>query len=237
MIVGFFAFVHRLLTLPISLFGDSLAQVFFQRSTEAKQANQLGNLTEKIVTQLFIFGLFPFMLLMIIAPEMFSFVFGANWNEAGVYSQILIPWVFCNYICRPITSITETLNKQEIAVYFNILLVITRFLSLYIGGQQNDIKLALILYSASGMLVYLLWSYVMLRLAQSNIKSLSKSFIRHFFSTLALLSPIILLKYYYEINNTALIIISLFFSIVYLYQLSKSHPEVINYIFNKFKRK
>jgi O-antigen/teichoic acid export membrane protein len=236
-VVGFFAFGHRLLSLPMALIGKSIAQVFFQRSAEAKHSNQLGNLTEKIFNQLFTLGLFPFMLLMIIAPELFSIAFGDKWYEAGVYSQILAPWVFCNFICAPITSIVDTLNKQEIAVYFNIVLVITRFLSLYIGGQQNNILLALTIYSVSGMLVYVLWSYVMLRLAQSNIELILKTFIKHFITTLVLLSPIIILKFYFNINHWALIIISLIFSFVYLYQLSKLQPEILNKIINKFKHR
>lgn len=236
-IVGFFSFGHRLLAMPMSLIGGSLLQVFFQRSAEAKHSNQLGNLTEKIFNQLFVLGLFPFMLLMIIAPELFSLLFGHKWINAGIYSQILAPWVFCNFICRPITSIADTLNRQEVAVYFNILLIITRFLSLYIGGQQNNIFLALILYSISGMLVYILWSYVMLKLAQSNIRSLSKSFIKHFFTTLVLLSPIIIFKYYFKINEIALIVVSLLFSFIYIYQFNKLQPEVVNKILIKFKHR
>ena len=236
MIVGFFAFGHRLLTLPMTLIGASLAQVFFQRSTEAKYNNQLGSLTSKIFTQLFCLGLFPFMLLMIIAPELFSVVFGERWHEAGIYSQILAPWVFCNFICSPITSIADSLNKQEVAVYFNILLVITRFLSLYIGGTRNDIFLALSIYSASGVIVYLLWSYVMLKLANSEIKSLAKSFLKNFIQTLALLSPVILIRYCYKPNQILLLAISALFSIVYIYQIYKFQPELINKILSKFKK-
>lgn len=234
-IVGFFSFGHRLLTMPMSLIGGSLAQVFFQRSSEAIQTNQLGNLTERIFNQLINLGLFPFMLLMIISPELFTFAFGERWYEAGIYSQILAPWVFCNFICSPITSIADSLNKQEIAVFFNLLLVATRFLSIYIGGIKNDIYLGLTIYSISGVLIYMLWSYASLNLAKSRIKPLFVSLLKQLFFSLCVLTPIILLKYCFKANRVCLLAFSFLFSTIYVWQLYKSQPEIINKFFNKFK--
>ncbi|MBQ2591833.1 MAG: oligosaccharide flippase family protein, partial [Candidatus Riflebacteria bacterium] len=125
-IVGFFSFGHRVLTFPISLIGNSMSQVYFQRSAEAKHDGTLAELTENLFKLLCEISISPMFIFMMIAPDLFSLAFGLKWYDAGVYARILAPWTLGVFICSPLSSVVSTLEKQEIGLFMNILLLATR---------------------------------------------------------------------------------------------------------------
>jgi O-antigen/teichoic acid export membrane protein len=90
----------------------------------------------------------------IAGPELFRIIFGANWVEAGRYAQILSPWMFILFISSPLSNLFSTLERQELALIVNSVILGTRFVALIIGGLTHNIYLTLIIWSASGVLVY-----------------------------------------------------------------------------------
>jgi lipopolysaccharide exporter len=153
-VVGFYAFGNRLVRMPLSLIGGSIAQVFFQRSAEANAEGNLSITVENVFRHLVSLGLFPTLLLGFIGRDLFVAFFGERWADAGVYSQILSVYVFFNFIASPLSQLFSVLERQESALVINVALFLSRFSALWIGGQRGDIILTLYLFSASGVLVY-----------------------------------------------------------------------------------
>ena len=81
--MGYYAFGNRLIRLPMSLIGGSIAQVFFQRAAEAKNDGTLPALVERVFQILVALGMFPILMLTIIGADLFTVVFGERWAEAG----------------------------------------------------------------------------------------------------------------------------------------------------------
>jgi hypothetical protein len=71
-----------------------------------------------------------------------------------VYAQILSIWTFFWFISSPLSTLYSVLEKQESGLILNSIIFATRFLSLGIGGVLGNPRLALLLFSASGTLVY-----------------------------------------------------------------------------------
>lgn len=153
-VVGFYALGFRLLQMPMNFVGKSLSQVFFQRASIAKFENSLDSLVENVFRVLVVIGMFPILTVTIVGSDIFSVVFGQNWAEAGVYAQILSLWAFLWFISSPLSSIYVVLEKQQFGLKFNIFNFITRILSLVIGGYLGNARIALIIFAASGILVY-----------------------------------------------------------------------------------
>jgi len=153
-VVGFYALGFRVLHLPMSLIGSAIAQVFFQRAAEAHRSGGLAFLVQSIAEVLLKIVVFPVMLLVIVGPEIFSFVFGDIWGEAGIYVQILSIWVIFWFLYSPLSTIYVVLEKQRLGLGFNIVNLSTRFLSLLIGGIAGSVYLALALFSFLGVVVY-----------------------------------------------------------------------------------
>ncbi|WP_292462611.1 oligosaccharide flippase family protein [Methanolobus sp.] len=153
-IVGFYSLGFRLLQMPMNFVGKSISQVFFQRASIANYENNLNLLVENVFRALVVVGMFPILTVTIVGSDIFSVVFGQTWTEAGVYAQILSIWAFVWFISSPLSSIYVVLEKQQFGLKFNAFNFATRILSLAIGGYLGSARLALILFAASGIMVY-----------------------------------------------------------------------------------
>ena len=101
-IVGFYALGATVLRMPINIIGISIAQVFYQRASEEKNKAGVSQIALNTYKRLVALGLFPLFMLCIVGQDLFSVAFGHNWIEAGLYIQILAPWIFFTLISSPL---------------------------------------------------------------------------------------------------------------------------------------
>lgn len=153
-VVGYYALGFRILQLPMSLVGSAIAQVFYPRAAEANQQGTLSILVENAFQRLVLVGLFPMLTLTFIGREVFIVLFGPEWAEAGIYTQILSVWAFVWFISSPLSTIFNVLEKQEHMLRWNIANFLCRFLSLWIGGVFQEPRVSIYLFAATGILIY-----------------------------------------------------------------------------------
>lgn len=119
---GSFSYAYLMLKLPLSLFGQSLGQVFFNKSSElVNQKQSVYPLTLKTLRTLFYLSIVPFTVLFFFGSELFGFVFGERWTEAGRIAEILAPALLLNFIVSPISSLSLVLSKQKLMFGFGLL--------------------------------------------------------------------------------------------------------------------
>lgn len=152
--VGYYSLGFRILHLPMSLVGGAIAQVFFQRAVEAKQEGRLSEVVSNVFRWLTMIGLFPMLVLAIIASDLFIVVFGSEWAEAGRYTQILSVWAFFWFVSSPLSTLFSVLERQEYGLRIQVAIFASRLISLVAGGLLANAYIALALFSASGVLVY-----------------------------------------------------------------------------------
>jgi O-antigen/teichoic acid export membrane protein len=153
-VVGFYALGNNLLRMPMNFIGTAMTQVFFQRAAEAKIQDELAPIVENVFRYLVILGMFPMLLLSVMGRELFIVVFGGKWADAGVYVQILSVWMFFWFISSPLSVLFRVLEKQGSLLTVNVVIFLTRLLSLVMGGWLGNVYLALVLFSVSGVFVY-----------------------------------------------------------------------------------
>jgi O-antigen/teichoic acid export membrane protein len=174
-IVGFYSFAFRILKAPVGLIGSALYQVFYQKASLTIHENgNLQSLFIKMIKRLTLIGLPIFTVLFFTAPFLFAFVFGKDWIVAGEIAQILIPWLFFNFLMSPVSCLPILLNKQKEAMMITLADITFRVIALVIGGIYNDYKLSflIITVSCSLLLIFaMLWYYKI-----SGIKTLDKSY-------------------------------------------------------------
>ena len=106
--------------------------------------------------------------------DIFSFFFGQEWTEAGVYCQILSIWAFVWFLTSTTGANTfMILGNQEKLISFHVLNCVTRVSSMVIGGLFQSIYLALVLLTLSGVLSY---GFLLLRICKFSGASLWKIF-------------------------------------------------------------
>jgi O-antigen/teichoic acid export membrane protein len=112
--LGSYDFSFKLLKLPLAIIGSAIGQVYFQKiALKKNNGESLFEITLKTMRNLFLFSLVPFGLLFFIGEELFAFVFGENWRQAGEFSQIMAPWLMLNFVVSPITQLPIVVNKLK----------------------------------------------------------------------------------------------------------------------------
>lgn len=156
-VLGLYSFAFSMITLPMRLIGSSVTQVFYQKASEAYNNGQdLWPLIKKLIVRLALIGLPGLLVILFFGPQIFSTVFGPKWEDAGTYAQVLMPWLFINFIGSPIGSIPQILNKQKhffmITLFGNIAIPALLFIFSYYNKNPYN---SLIFFSCISILNYM----------------------------------------------------------------------------------
>jgi O-antigen/teichoic acid export membrane protein len=178
-IVGYYSLGMMVIMTPMTLIGAAIAQVFFQRAAMAKHDGSLSSIFTDTYSFLVKISLFPLLLLTFIGKDLFVFVFGPLWGDAGFFIQILSVFAVSLFISSPLSSILSILGKQKIGFILSSISLALRFFSLYIGGIFGSAPLAILLFSLSGMVGYGSTSIFFMHLAGVKIQNTLKILFRN----------------------------------------------------------
>lgn len=144
-IAGLYLMGHRLLTLPSKVVGQAISMVFYKRLADEKGLNTaVGYKLWKVLIPV---ATFIFLVIIISAPKVFLVVLGKEWEVAGVYSQWLSLWVLFQFVNTPLLKISPVYNKQRVTLVLQIILLILRVTSLYLGYLYSSPLLSIALFS------------------------------------------------------------------------------------------
>jgi O-antigen/teichoic acid export membrane protein len=174
---GQFAFSNRLLAMPISFFSSSVGEVFKQHAIDEYNKNGVcSGIFLKTFKGLFLFSVFPFILLFIFASDIFAFVFGEVWREAGVFTRIMIPMFFFKFTVSPLTYIYYINERQIEDFILHIMMLILIVCSLYFGFYWfKDVRMMLLLYSVCFSSIYIYYFVRSYILSKRKINNLEKT--------------------------------------------------------------
>ena len=151
---GQYSIGMRVIQIPASLIGTSISQVFLKNASERRYSKTLYNYCIETTKKLFKYTAPIVIILFFLGKPIFHFVFGDKWDIAGLYSQILAPWAMLWFCASPMHSVFTITQRQNIYLFFSIINLATRFLSLYLGKMLNSDIWGIAFFSISGFIVY-----------------------------------------------------------------------------------
>lgn len=179
-VVGYYALSASLLGLPMNLVGNSIGQVFFQAAATADRSSELRAIVGRTFRHLVRLAMFPLFVLGLVGRDLFGLVFGRQWAEAGVYTQMLCIWIFFWFISSPLSTLLSVFEKQEFELTMNVALIGTRSAALAIGGYLGSARLSIALFSITGVLIYGFAACVFLRLVKYPIVDAATVLLKYF---------------------------------------------------------
>ncbi len=169
---GLYAFGHTFVFKPLSMFSQSATQVFSQQMIETHHLGvSISKPVRNMALRLLLLALPAFILLMIWAPAAFSFLFSPAYAEAGYYIRLLSPWLLLVFVAGPLSFLPELYFRQKKALVIDLVYLLLRLLALLLGVWTENIRLALGLFSAAGVLVVGYNLYWYLSLARQNLRT------------------------------------------------------------------
>jgi lipopolysaccharide exporter len=160
--VGLYSIAYRILTVPVQILGRAIAQVYLPVAQDAKAANVLDRFTLSIFDRLLAISFAPMLMLAITAPQVISVLLGPEWYMAGEILRYLTPSLMMAFIASPLSDVYSVLERQPEKLIFNVAVAFTRFSALMVGGLLDDVLVAIILYSVSGTVLWILQCYWLL---------------------------------------------------------------------------
>jgi O-antigen/teichoic acid export membrane protein len=166
---GIYGLAIKFTRAPIGIFQQSIGQVFYNKATNVyNNDGDLYTLVMKTAKNLLLISIFVFIPLFIISFYL-DIIFGENWSDVGLYSRILIPWLFFAFLSNPISSLIMILNRQKTIVIYDAFLLIFRFLALFLGYYfYKNIVISLMLFSAVGIFFNILIFIYLLKTSKEN---------------------------------------------------------------------
>lgn len=153
---GWLQKADRVLSLPIVLVSMSVGAVFFERGAKAFQEGlpALRSLTKQTLLQVVLLG-FPFLIVIVaFAPNIFVWVLGSEWEEAGKYAQWLMPWFYLIFITTPLSWLVDIRRKLKVMLWISLLFFIFRG-GLFLLWKEGSISQLIQAYGGMNVLLVL----------------------------------------------------------------------------------
>jgi O-antigen/teichoic acid export membrane protein len=114
-VVGLYAMARQLLYPPVRMVADSVRRVFFQKIAQmAGRGRSLQQAFLLATGALAVLGLPPLLIIMIFGQDLIAWFLGDRWSQAGLYAEIIAPWVFMVLLMGPSGSIFVVLREQRL---------------------------------------------------------------------------------------------------------------------------
>ncbi|MBT8195297.1 MAG: oligosaccharide flippase family protein, partial [Bacteroidia bacterium] len=161
-ILGLYSLTLRVLHAPLNTIGISYTQVFYKNASVLyANGKNLKAFTKKSILQLTAMSIPVFIVLLFFAPDLFAFIFGEEWREAGDYARYLSPWLLITFIIKPISTIPVIVNEQKKSFIINLIGNSLILLCIVVGGiLLKDVKSTFLILSATQILyqsAYIAW--------------------------------------------------------------------------------
>lgn len=159
--VGYLMLAMKVLGIPMGLVGGAMSQVYLSQAPTFYQKGQLYQYTISILKKIFKIVIVPFIVLAMISPYIFGFIFGENWNGLGYYVLAMIPWYFMQIISSPVSMALHILGKQKTALKLQLFGFVLRvFVLLLLVSFCMDMVITY--YIFSGFLFYSIYLSIIL---------------------------------------------------------------------------
>jgi O-antigen/teichoic acid export membrane protein len=159
-VAGMYSLANRVLSMPMLVLGKSVANVFLSGAAQAWREGRFGMRVAEVHGRLAQIGMPPALTLALAGPQLFAWVFGAEWRDAGVIAQWLSPWLYLVFVTSPLSAAFDVLGRQAAGLSFQLLLLGVRASAIAFGAWRGDATLAIVLFAmGSGVCwsVQLLW--------------------------------------------------------------------------------
>lgn len=162
---GQFSKAERILNLPPGILSMTVGKVYFEEATQEarKGPEYLADLTRKTAFRVALLGLPVLIVIVLAGPQIFAFVLGAEWTQAGEFAQWLSPWLYLTMIASPLSYLIDVKRKLKEFLVYNFCLFTARTSILVWAGTRFTVMETVAWFGISGaMLVgiqvlYLLW--------------------------------------------------------------------------------
>lgn len=230
---GLYAKAFTLLYMFVLLLGDSVNRVLHKEAADiVNSGRDLAPFIDKVLRAMVYLSLLPFVLVMLVGPELFSVFLGERWLVSGNFAQAMALWSFATLLNLSLIPLYGVLNKQRQYTRFTLATLVLRALILIAMGMvHTNVILALAVFSLANVIV-LMWQTVYIS-ACAGVKAREtiKFLLARMLELLPLVFIFLVIKQFVNINAMPLIGCAILLSLPYVYKYYTRNFAMIRSIF------
>lgn len=159
--LGYYALVIRVANAPLSFISSAVGQVNLKKIVQLlHEHGSVGAYLARLTLALVSVAAVPTLLLIASAPWLFRHVFGAQWEEAGEYLQILMPSLAVRFVASTISGTVEATNNSRIGAAWKIIALLVTSAVMALFAPRGDIRVLLVAVTIADTGLYLLFVYL-----------------------------------------------------------------------------
>lgn len=172
-VAGWMGLTQRVLAVPVTLMGTSIAQVYIAQLARFKRFDltSADALFGRASRGLLAVGAFVGLVLLVGAPQIFALVFGRSWEISGKYAQAMSLGLIAQFVGGPLSQTLIVYERQKLQLSLDIarlLLVTTAIIVCFASGTSALTAVwALSLVSAVAYVLYWLSAWRVVRTPRS----------------------------------------------------------------------
>jgi O-antigen/teichoic acid export membrane protein len=161
--VGHYALLLRVGVVPLSFIADAVSRVNLKKVSELIQAGQDPiPYLRRVTLSLMAVAVLPSTLLMLSAPQLFSWVFGDAWNQAGVLLVILMPALALQFVVSTLSLSFVAAGRLRLQAGWQVLSLLITLAVFAWAGRSGDIECFFWAYMIKDVALYSLYYAMMI---------------------------------------------------------------------------
>lgn len=172
--VGQIKWALTMISIPITFIGYAVGKSFLGEIAEIGSRNGMAiyKISIDIIKKLSVIGLVMFLGFFFLAPWLFPLIFGAQWQEAGMYARYCSIFLCFRFIYSPLSEgVFNVFERQGLILLIESIKAVLIGLILYSSYLYNlDSKATIIVYSIGLTILYGISSMIILGVLYHNRK-------------------------------------------------------------------
>jgi O-antigen/teichoic acid export membrane protein len=170
---GQYFLAYRVLVLPGSLVAAAVSQVFFgEASFRGSDERRLHDLAYNAAISLFVFSIPTYAIVAAVGPSLISTVFGAQWDLAGTFAQLMAPSLILWSVANPISSLLLVGRRERESLAFTAAELLLKAGALGFGALVHSLTVGIIVLSVVSVLINVAALWRFLRVASVTLGDL-----------------------------------------------------------------
>jgi len=139
--LGHYSLAVSMVGIPGSLLAYPLSSLFLKKFLELQetQAERIPLYVKRVLYGLFLVSVVPFAFIVVFGPDVFAFVFGADWRFAGELSSILAFHGLIEVVRVPLQGVFQAKKRERSILSYQVLQIAMVVIALLPGLISNDI--------------------------------------------------------------------------------------------------
>lgn len=155
----------RVMGLPMGLIGSSVGQVYLTEAPARLRAGGLKVLTHKTMIVLAKTGGIPLFAVGCVSPYVFGYIFGREWEFAGLVVAWLMPSFVLQFVASPVSVLLHVTGQVKEAMWLQMFGCVLRVGVVWVAAAFWP-NFQIEFYAVSSALFYLAYIVIVMRVAR-----------------------------------------------------------------------